>query len=110
MSFKIDCRAAHRHLYCANPMCQRSRRTQAQARRRANQAAQTQSTESSRLQSGVKPGEADILAENPLFVGLISMLTGSNDLDEIKIVSRRLYERGRGLLGITPEKISKMAA
>ena len=38
------------------------------------------------------------------------MLTGSTDLDEIKIVSRRLYERGRDLLGISPETMSKMAA
>lgn len=54
----------------------------------------------SRLQSRLKPTEADWNAENPTAVGLISMLTGSGDMEEIKTVIRRLYERGTNILGI----------
>lgn len=37
------------------------------------------------------------------------MLTGSSDLDEIQIISRRLYDRGRDILGITSQEIEKGA-
>jgi hypothetical protein len=58
----------------------------------------------------MKPTEADTLAQNPMFIGLISMLTGSTDLEMIRIVSRRLYDRGRDILGVTSETITKKAA
>ena len=34
-----------------------------------------------------------------MFIGLILMLTGSTDLEDIKAVCRRLCERGRNILG-----------
>jgi len=35
------------------------------------------------------------------------MLTGSSDLDEIQTISRRLYERGRDILGFTSQDTKK---
>ena len=34
-----------------------------------------------------------------MFIGLVSMLIGSTDLDDIKAVYRRLYEPGTNILG-----------
>jgi hypothetical protein len=47
----------------------------------------------------MKPTEADMFAGHAMFVGLISMLTGSTDPQELKIISDRIYERGRNILG-----------
>jgi len=44
-----------------------------------------------------------MLAENPTFIGLIAMLTGSSDLQEIQIISRRLHRRSRDILGLAAE-------
>ena len=57
----------------------------------------------SRLQRVLKPTEADMLAEQPLFIGLLSMLTGSSDLQELQTIARRLRDHGRDILGITSE-------
>ena len=46
-----------------------------------------------------------MMAKHPIFIGLLSMLTGSSDLQELQAVSRRLYERGRDLFGISKESI-----
>jgi hypothetical protein len=51
----------------------------------------------------VKPTEADLLAEHPALIGLLSMLTGSSDLQELKIVFRRLSDCGRDILGFSHE-------
>lgn len=48
----------------------------------------------------MKPSEADIYLDNPLFIGLISMITGSTDLEEIRQVARQAYQRGRNILGL----------
>jgi hypothetical protein len=37
-----------------------------------------------------------------MFIGLISMLTGATDLEEIKSIGRRLHERGMNILGEHP--------
>jgi hypothetical protein len=44
-----------------------------------------------------------MLAEHPMFIGLIAMLTGSSDLQEIQSISRRLNRRGRDILGSVAE-------
>jgi len=102
--FEVDGRNVQRHSHCPDVPCQRERRTLAQARRRANnKATKTRSVAASRLQCALKPTEADMLTEQPLFIGLLSMLTGSSDLQELQAVARRLHERGRDILGITSE-------
>jgi hypothetical protein len=53
----------------------------------------------SRLQAGVKPTEAEWPAESPVFICLVSMLIGSTDLDDVRTLCRRLYERGTNILG-----------
>ena len=56
----------------------------------------------SRLQSEVKPTEADWIVASPMFIGLISMLIGSTDLKDIQAAGRRLSERGVHILGDHP--------
>jgi hypothetical protein len=77
-------------------------------RRASKNAARTKPATASRLQRTLKPTEADLLAENPTFIGLISLLTGSSDLQEIQITARRLYRRGSDILG-TAAKTHKNA-
>ena len=48
--------------------------------------------------------EATMLLANPTFIGLLSMLTGSSDLEQLQTVARRLAERGRDILGLSPQK------
>jgi hypothetical protein len=50
----------------------------------------------------VKPTEADWHPEHPRFIGLISMLTGLTDLEDIKALCRKICERGRNILGFRP--------
>jgi hypothetical protein len=49
-------------------------------------------------QWGEHQSEADIHAENPVIIGLISMLTGSTNLDDIEPVYRQLWLRGLKIL------------
>ena len=103
--FKTDHRNERHHSFCQNAKCQKMRRALTQTRRRANKAVKAGPLASSRLQHGLKPTEADMMAKHPIFIGLLSMLTGSSDLQELQAVSRRLYERGRDLFGISKESI-----
>ena len=48
----------------------------------------------------MKPTEADWNAENPVVVGLISMLTGTEDLQDIRTIIGRLHQRGSNILGV----------
>ena len=46
----------------------------------------------------------DCLAQNPAFVGLISMVTGSTLQEDIALTARQLLLRGRNILGcVSPE-------
>jgi hypothetical protein len=108
--FELDHRNERHHSYCPDASCQKVRRALAQGRRRANQATRAEPVAPSRLQQGLKPTEADILAKHPMFIGLLSMLTGSSDLQELQAVSRRLHDRGRDILGISAETIKKSIA
>ena len=100
--FAVDHRNDHHQSFCPRASCQRLRRTQAQKRRRttrSTKASRRAVGASSRLRAEVKPTEADLHAEHPMFIGLISMLTGLTDLEDIRPVFRRLCERGRNILG-----------
>ena len=102
--FAVDHRNTEQHAFCARTACQRRRRRQAQRQRRQRRRPATAGTQAigahSRLHSSVKPGEAAIPLQNPLFIGLISMLTGSTDLEEIQNVARRAYQQGCNILGL----------
>ena len=103
-SFEVDCRNVRHHSHCPDAPCQKARRALAQARRRAsNRATRTKPVAPSRLQRSLKPSEADMLAEHSMFIGLIAMLTGSSDHQEIQSFSSRLYRRGCDILGSVAE-------
>jgi hypothetical protein len=49
--------------------------------------------------------QEDCLAQDPAFVGLISMVTGSTLQEDIALTARQLLLRGRNILGlVSPEK------
>jgi hypothetical protein len=100
--FTIDPRNDHHQTYCPDAPCQRQRRALAQQGRRASRSVESRREEvgaTSRLQAGVKPTEADWHVKDPMFIGLILMLTGSTNVEDIQAVCRRLQERGRNILG-----------
>ena len=107
--FEVERRTEHRHFHCGGAACQRARRALAQKLRRRREAGSSKETASRRLQTRVTPPEAVDLTQNPLFIGLISMLIGSADFQAIRTASRRLFDRGRSILGLkatkTPEPV-----
>jgi hypothetical protein len=102
--FVVDHRSSEQHAFCARAACQRRRRSQAQRHRRRTRRSVAAGNEAirvrTRLQGTVKPSEAAIHLQNPLFIGLISMITGSTDLEEIQQVARKAYQQGRNILGL----------
>jgi hypothetical protein len=101
-SFRPNFRNRDRQEYCVRRQCQRHRKTLRQKQRR--QSAKTKLG----LATAPQPGrglqrasdisEADIRTENPVFVGLISMVTGLTDLEDIQRVYRQLWLRGKEIL------------
>jgi len=61
--------------------------------------------------SSPQPPLQDVcLAQNPAFVGLISLVTGSTLQDDIEATSRQLLLRGRNILGLqVPEPTTAIA-
>ena len=57
----------------------------------------------SRLQEASQFYEADFHAQNPAIIGLISMLTGYIDIEDIKKTYRELFFRGTQILGGNPK-------
>jgi len=104
-SFEVDSRNAHRHSHCSRAACQRARRTLAQKQRRQQKA---HAQASSWLHQSFSRLQGDkILAEQPLFIGLISMVTGSTDRVQLQEVLQRLCSRGRDILGIGLQEAAK---
>jgi hypothetical protein len=100
--FRPDSRNRDRQSYCSRPACQQQRRAsgQRQRRQRARSAAGVP-------QAPTPPGgpqwasvisEADIRLENPVIIGLISMITGLTSLEEIQKVYRQLWLHGKEIL------------
>ena len=53
----------------------------------------------------------DCLAQDPAFVGLISMVTGSTLQEDIAVTARQLLLRGRNILGfVIPETMQTTTA
>lgn len=103
--FDKDPRTMSRQTFCSRAECQRERRRRSQKLRRLRQSRTAQSEDSLssdginfiRLQSSTKPNEAYSMLEDPFIQGLISMLSGTSDLDEVKNTIRHVIERGRKL-------------
>ena len=87
-----DFRNRKRQLFCALPDCQCQRRSQAQRERRSGPRKETS------LARRLKPSEAAWLKKHPLIIGLISVLVGSTDLNEIETFCAAASERGRRIL------------
>ena len=101
-SFKPDSRNQSRQWYCTRRECQRQRKTLRQRQRRQSRKAKPVLAAAPQPGSGLQRAsdisEADIRTENPVFIGLISMVTGLNDLEEIQRVYRQLWLRGKEIL------------
>ena len=81
-----------RQAFCSRPPCQRIRRSEAQCLRRAR------AKKDATLTRHLKPADADWLRKHPLIVGLISMLIGSGDRNQIEACCAALIERGQKIL------------
>ncbi len=101
-SFKPDSRNQSHQEYCSRRQCQRQRKSLRQRQRRQSAKAKLGLAGASKpgrgLQWASDISEADIRAENPVFIGLISMVTGLTDLEDIQRVYRQLWLRGREIL------------
>ena len=100
--FDKDSRTVSRQTFCSRAECQRERRRRSQKLRRLRQGRSEDRLSSrginfNRLQCEMKPIEAKSTLEDPFVQGLISMLIGTNDLDEVKNAIRRLIKHGQKL-------------
>jgi hypothetical protein len=93
--FEPDYRTQANQAFCPRPECRRSRRAQAQRKRR-NQARQDES-----LTRRLKPSEARWLRKNPMIIGLVSVLIGSTDLQQIETFCAAAILRGTKILDRT---------
>ena len=92
LSCKPDSRNGERQSYCPQCDCQPQRRTLRQRQRWQKTAQRFDPSEppngSRRLQSASVISDADIRVENPVIIGLISMITGMKDIEDIQRVYR----------------------
>ena len=73
----------------------------------STQPAEDQSAKSAQSSCNATSGlpvalQDDCLAQDPAFIGLISMVTGSTLLDDIAATTRQVVLRGRNILGLVP--------
>ncbi len=87
-----DARNDARQAFCSHPDCQRQRRTESQRHRRSLQRKEVA------LTRRLNPSEAAWLKQNPLVIGLISVLIDSIDLAEIETYCSTLIARGMSIL------------
>jgi len=115
--FAPDRRNQWRQAYCPTKSCQRRRRTLQQRLRRQKEAARPKRPESPfnepeggrRLQTASVISEADFRAENPVIIGLISMLTGTIDVEQIERTYRQLLLRGMQIIAKNSDSLSPNA-
>jgi hypothetical protein len=77
---------------------QRLRRHKARAKLRSPAPAPGKPEGSRGLQSPSVISEADVRAEHPVIIGLISMLIGTSDLEQIQTTYRQLWIRGTQII------------
>ena len=100
--FTPDRRNGQKQTFCAKQQCQQRRRTLRQKLRRHHAAlpgasAVPQPTAQTALSGPQKASvlsKVDFGSENPVIIGLISMLIGSDDIDEVEAAYRRFKMRG----------------
>ena len=94
-----DYRNRGRQSHCGRSACQRVRRAQGQRIRRQKV---DENEGRGTVEDGMKPPEAACvdawMAQNPVFVGLISMLTNTHLKSEVRDVIRNLQRRGEEIL------------
>ena len=101
--FEADPRTEERQAYCSSSGCQRERRRRSQRHRRIEKSSFHQprretpggGENSSRLHGASRLIEADTITEDPLILGLMSMLCGTDNLDELQAMMMRLKIRGQ---------------
>jgi len=86
--FETDYRNQAHQAFCQRPECRRSRRAEAQRKRRHR------SRREASLTRRLKPFEALWLRKNPLIIGLVSVLIGSTDLQQIEAFCAAAILRG----------------
>ena len=91
-SFSPDYRNQADQAFCPRPECRRFRRAEAQRKRR-NRPGQDHL-----LTRRLKPSEARWLRKNPMVVGLVSVLIGSTDWQDIEAFCAAAALRGRKIL------------
>jgi hypothetical protein len=100
--FKPDSRNCGRQSFCPRRPCQRLRRTLRQKQRRQRAVARLGKLKGPEVTRGLQTAsvlsEADLRAEKPVIIGLISMITGLTNLEDLERVYRQLWIRGRQIL------------
>ena len=100
--FAADRRNRRQQRYCSEPECQRERRRRAQRERRnrSNRRPGNSSPDGkhTRFPAHLTLSEAVNITEDPFVVGLISHLTDTTDLEEVRWTIRRLIERGHQIM------------
>ena len=101
-TFKPDFRNRERQAYCSHRACQLQRRTLAQTQRRQRAGVQSDGSKTANPARGLQEAsvlsEADLSAENPVIIGLISMVTGLTNYEDLERVHRQLWMRGRQII------------
>lgn len=112
--FGPDPRNRERQGYCRRPGCQRLRRALAQRARRqkvpTRQTPSRHAAQSRRRQAASGISEVDLRLENPAIIGLISMITGSTDLESIQQVYRQCWRRGLEILAASGQATAPNSA
>ena len=91
-SFSPDYRNQADQAFCSRPECRRFRRAEAQRQRRQR------SSKEDPLTRRLKPSEARWLRANPMIVGLVSVLIGSTDWQDIEAFCAAAILRGETIL------------
>src|ERR1035437_2983165 len=92
-SFSPDYRNQADQAFCPRPACRRFRRAEAQRQRR------NRSSQDDPLARRLKPSEALWLRKQPMIIGLVPVLIGSIDGQEIEAFCAAASFRGRNILG-----------
>jgi len=91
-SLRPDYRNHADQAFCPRPACRRQRRAEAQRQRRKH------TCQDDPLTRRLKPSEARWLRKNPMLVGLVSVLIGSTDWQDIEAFCAAASLRGRKIL------------
>ena len=90
-----EARNSERQRTCSRSACRRARRVEAQRKRRRG------IKKDDSLTRRLKPSEASWLRNNPVIVGLVSLLIGSTNLKEIEAFCAAASQRGQDILAGT---------